>query len=645
MAEGLEARFMLSATTLNTIATFTGANGAGPQALVEDSSGNLFGVTTSDTTTGTGEVFEVPVGSNSINVLYHFPGGANGQTPTSLMIDSSGNLYGATSAGGADGDGIIFEIPKGQATPQIVVSSSQGGYLAGVGASGDIFMYNANGVYEVTHGTTTLTQISTTGTSSLTLASNGNLYGTQLSGQNADGTNNDGTVFEVTLTAATISTSTLATFDGSGGNGSEPQGVAIDSSGNVFGVTKYGGTDGSGTAFEIVNGSGVATTLVNFNADATSVGGQPACAPTIDSNGDLIGINIVGGANGFGSIWGIAPGTTTAVDLVDLTNTDIPGGTPGLGFATLQSAAPTLDAVHPAFENTVAAIYGYFGFGGTNPNDADSGGLGNLLTLPIPETLGGGGGGGSGGGGSGAGSSGVGVSAQSVSGSVPTSVVGDQTANSKVDVSVQNTSSAAVKGNVTVQLYVSSDGTLTNATPVGSPITKKVSLKASASKAIPIKIKSFPSEPAGSYQLVASVTDPSGNTSTAAGPSLTIAPAFVSTVISALNPVPASRKPSAKETLDFTLTNNGNTAATGTTSMAISLSTDPTGVSPMSLATVPVKVKLKAGHAGHYKVKFAVPSDLAPAAYYVDGTLDVATLGDPVASDGIGISVASFTVT
>ena len=303
LAEPLESRVLLSSNTLTPIAAFNGTNGVGPRSVVEDSSGNLFGVTVADSTTNTGEVFEVPANTHTIDVLYHFPGGADGASPKSMVIDSSGNLFGTTQSGGADGMGTLFEITHGSSTPTTLLSFTVNGpyFLTGVDATGDLFGYNVGvGIFEVPAGTTNINILSSSVfPNSLTLASDGNLYGTEFSGQNSDGSQNDGAVFEINTANNTFST--LATFDASGANGSAPIGVAVDGSGNVFGVTSQGGNNDSGTAFEIVKGSGVATTLDFFNQNAASVGGQPICAPILDSSGGLLGINCVGGANSDGS--------------------------------------------------------------------------------------------------------------------------------------------------------------------------------------------------------------------------------------------------------------------------------------------------------------------------------------------------------
>ena len=77
-----------------------------------NASGNLFGTTEEGGAHDSGTVFELPKGG-TINTLASF-GGANGQNPeAALIMDSSGNLYGTTSLGGAANDGTVFEVVAG----------------------------------------------------------------------------------------------------------------------------------------------------------------------------------------------------------------------------------------------------------------------------------------------------------------------------------------------------------------------------------------------------------------------------------------------------------------------------------------------------------------------------------------------------
>ena len=77
------------------------------------------------------------------------------------------------------------------------------------------------------------------------------------------GANNSGTVFEIVH--GTTSITSLASFNTS--NGSYPEaGVLLDSSGDLFGTTYQGGASVYyGTVFEIARGTTSINTLVSFN--------------------------------------------------------------------------------------------------------------------------------------------------------------------------------------------------------------------------------------------------------------------------------------------------------------------------------------------------------------------------------------------
>ena len=93
------------------------ANGANPfGGLVEDSSGNLFGTTALGGTSNDGTVFEVAAGSGTITTLASFNGTNGGSPYAGLVEDSSGNLFGTTTLGGANNDGTVFEIAAGSGT-------------------------------------------------------------------------------------------------------------------------------------------------------------------------------------------------------------------------------------------------------------------------------------------------------------------------------------------------------------------------------------------------------------------------------------------------------------------------------------------------------------------------------------------------
>jgi uncharacterized repeat protein (TIGR03803 family) len=81
--------------------------------LVMDAAGNLYGTTLSDGAHGYGAVFKLTPsnGSWTYTSLHDFTNGSDGGYPYStLVFDTSGNLYGTASSGGAQGLGVVFKI-------------------------------------------------------------------------------------------------------------------------------------------------------------------------------------------------------------------------------------------------------------------------------------------------------------------------------------------------------------------------------------------------------------------------------------------------------------------------------------------------------------------------------------------------------
>jgi uncharacterized repeat protein (TIGR03803 family) len=87
--------------------------------LVFDQAGNLYGTTYYDGERDLGSVYQLHPGPGGIwkeRVLYSFVGGSDGSNSiSSLVFDSSGNMYGTTSEGGAPGCscGTIFKMTPG----------------------------------------------------------------------------------------------------------------------------------------------------------------------------------------------------------------------------------------------------------------------------------------------------------------------------------------------------------------------------------------------------------------------------------------------------------------------------------------------------------------------------------------------------
>ena len=83
------------------------------ERLVMDGGGNLYGTLFEGTYSGYGSVFKLTPsnGGWTYTSLHDFTDGDDGANPYGgLVLDSNGNLYGTTEAGGAFGYGAVFEI-------------------------------------------------------------------------------------------------------------------------------------------------------------------------------------------------------------------------------------------------------------------------------------------------------------------------------------------------------------------------------------------------------------------------------------------------------------------------------------------------------------------------------------------------------
>ena len=133
----------------STLYTFMGGSDGGYPApgLVMDASGNLYGATTGYLSLA-GNVFElVPAGKGqwSETPLYSFSNSADGETPAAApVLDASGNLYGATEAGGANGLGVVYELFHDESGWSETVLYSFAGTSDGAVPEGSVLLDNGN---------------------------------------------------------------------------------------------------------------------------------------------------------------------------------------------------------------------------------------------------------------------------------------------------------------------------------------------------------------------------------------------------------------------------------------------------------------------------------------------------------------------
>jgi uncharacterized repeat protein (TIGR03803 family) len=279
------------ADTETALYNFTGGSDGGTPiaGLVMDSSGNLYGAGKSGGADSSGVVFELtPNGSGgwTYNVLYSFTGGNDGAWPkATLVFDSQGNLYGTCSAGGQYGWGTVFELSP----------SGGGNWTLGKTYS---FTGNADG------GTAIAPVI---------LDSVGNLYGTTQFGGALSGDEGFGTVFELTPSGSSWTEQTLHTFTG-GNDGSNPDvgaGVVWDRAGNLYGTTLLGGSYGAGVVYKLHNtrNNWVETVVYNFTGNSNGDDGSgPLGNLTIDNLGRIYGATYYTTQNGgCGGVFALNP--------------------------------------------------------------------------------------------------------------------------------------------------------------------------------------------------------------------------------------------------------------------------------------------------------------------------------------------------
>jgi uncharacterized repeat protein (TIGR03803 family) len=226
--------------------------------------------------------------ASKYKILYNFTGGADGSTPyAGLTLDSSGNLYGTTSAGGASGDGTIFKLTK----------NSDGSWTESV-------------LYSFAGGTDGVTPWA-----GVTFDARGNLYGTTQYG----GASSVGTVFKLTPNSdGTWAESVLYSFTG-GSDGANPfYGVIFDATGALYSATSAGGSQSMGVVYKLTPNSDGSWT---YGALHSFTGGQDASYPlyggklTFDTAGNLYGATSDGvdaqgncpSGNDCGSIFELTP--------------------------------------------------------------------------------------------------------------------------------------------------------------------------------------------------------------------------------------------------------------------------------------------------------------------------------------------------
>lgn len=268
--------------TQTVIHHFTGSNdGSGPgSGLTFDRRGNLYGMTPTGGAYGLGVVYQLEPqtnGSWELRVLHAFTGGDDGSSGSAgrLILDHEGNLYGVTTVGGANGDGIVFELTRAETgwtlLPLYAFKDQPDGALPYGGLifdkAGNLYgttyyagVYDVGTVYKLTPASGSWTETvlysfkgGTDGSSPIsTLVSDkaGNLYGTTSDGGTSCAC---GVIFKLAPNTGGTWTETVPyRFPGAPNAGFAYNGLVAGPDGNFYGATTHGGSANDGTIYKFI---------------------------------------------------------------------------------------------------------------------------------------------------------------------------------------------------------------------------------------------------------------------------------------------------------------------------------------------------------------------------------------------------------
>lgn len=203
--------------------------GRAPHGCPIEINGILYGLTTMGGSGSSGTLYSYNINSYTYTDLYNF-NTPEGTIPYGSLIHlNNGKLYGMTSAGGANGDGVIFSFDP-----------SANVYV-------NLFDFDSiNGRYPM---------------GSLFQANNGLLYGVTFMG----GTYDLGVMFSFN----TANNSFVKLVDFNGTNGASPLGEVMQgSNGKLYGTSKSGGAYGCGIIYSFDLTNGTLTDIFDFTVSS-----------------------------------------------------------------------------------------------------------------------------------------------------------------------------------------------------------------------------------------------------------------------------------------------------------------------------------------------------------------------------------------
>jgi uncharacterized repeat protein (TIGR03803 family) len=396
------------AQTVANFANFDGVDGARPfgQTVMQATNGRFYGTTPYMGAYGVGNVYELTP-SGKLTNFYSFCSLANcadGANPSGTpILGSDGNLYGVTSFGGNDaagsnGSGTVYKLTlQGKLTtlyafcptlpcsdgqnPVGIIQGSDGNLYGAAGGGkfngGTIFEITSTGGFKSLYSFCSLADCvdGTAPKAPPIQGSDGNFYGTTFAG----GSENGGVFYELTASGTYTVLHNFCYLTGENcPEGSLPNTIVQDASGNFFGTTSQGGShagnyEGFGTVFKITPANQFSV-LQSFNI----LNAHPFWALLLANDGNLYGStqgSVVTGLN-TGTLFEITP-ENVYTELYEFGE-----GYPGSNVNT------------PLFQATDGNLYGTTTYGGILPYNYGtvfkvSNGLSPLVeTVPVRGPVG-----------------------------------------------------------------------------------------------------------------------------------------------------------------------------------------------------------------------------------------------------------------